>query len=166
MARSLVWKRYTGSYVGSGGDLSGMLLNYDSFPQGATIVRTHLQLWAYGYSPTLVPVASWTPHIIGMRLFPSSFDPIATGGVGPLTLPDEDWLIYVYPWYDLTTIPYGGGARYRMLNSYADHDVKSQRLVADAEGDDMWLLWEKQAGSSWQLQINFAVSFLVLMPGV
>jgi hypothetical protein len=161
MPRAKVWRRDHGET--NAVDLidgTGYLLNSVPLAVGDTLLRTHLELFAYGYSFDLVPPEMFHPHQLGYRLLDATIaqgDDVST--YCPFGAFGEFFMDLRFPKYDLTTIPFGGGGRYRILNEYSTWDVKAQRKADPTHGSNMWLLYSS-VSADWRIHLSWTISCL------
>jgi hypothetical protein len=160
MARVKIWRRDHGEVVDDLVDGTGVLLNSVTLEPTSTLVRTHLELFAYGSSFDLTPVEMFHPHQLGYRLLNGD---IAQGDDVSLLCPwgafGEDFMDLRFPKYDLTAIPFGGGARYRVLNEYTTWDVEAMRKANPTLGSNMWLLYNS-VSPDWRIHLSWTISCL------
>lgn len=162
MARATVWRRDHGeTTLADLVDGTGVIMNSVPLETDSTLIRTHLELFAYGYSFDVAPVEMFHPHQLGYRLLDTTLtDTSDVSTFCPFGPFNTDFMDLRFPKYDLTTIPFGGGARYRILNEYATWDVKAQRKGDPTVGSNMWLLYSS-VSPQWRIHVSWVISCLV-----
>lgn len=161
MPRVKVWRRDRGeTNLSDLVDGTGVLMNSVPLETDSTLIRTHLELFAYGYSFDLVPPEMFHPHQLGYRLLDATITQLDdVSAYCPFGASSNFWLDLRFPKYDLTTIPFGGGGRYRILNEYSTWDVKAKRKADPTHGSNMWLLYSSTS-AQWRMHVSWCISCL------
>lgn len=161
MSRVKVWRRDHGEVVTDLVDGTGVLLNSVAMETTTTLIRSHLEIFAYGYSFDAVPVEMFHPHQLGYALLSADIDQgDDVSSYCPFAPSPASFMALRFPKYDLTTIPFGGGARYRVLNEYSTWDVEAGRKANPTLGSNMWLLYSS-VSPQWRIHLSWCLSALV-----
>lgn len=162
MSTVKVWRRDRGeTNITDMIDGTGILMNAVPLETTSTLIRTHLEMFIYGSSFDLVPPEMFHPHQLGYALLPADIaDTANVSAYCPFGVTPASFMDLRFPKYDLTTIPFGGGGRYRVLNEYSTWDVKAQRKADPTVGSNMWLLYSSTS-AFWRLHVSWCLSCLV-----
>lgn len=161
MPRIKVWRRDHGeTNVSDLIDGTGVLMNAVPLEMDSTLIRTHLEIFAYGYSFDLIPPEMFHPHQLGYALLPATLSQLDdVSAFCPFGITPASFMDLRFPKYDLTVIPFGGGGRYRVLNEYSTWDVEAQRKADAIHGSNMWLLYSS-VSAFWRIHLSWCLSSL------